>query len=320
MPIEINGLKAEPWIGTMKGVKARVKFKILAPPLRAKTEDGMIEKPLASLSFPATYTMRNQAGGYDVVKYYESKTPLASNRGELSHRYTPEFVMIENGELSVNTKSNPDFYWFMNNQPDNATNPAYDEDERGADARYAKEGRRTPFLFMESEKSTKKKKEAELDFDTLVAKCVTLITDEKEVSNKSAATLYKAYGFGDADELLELEEYSTIRKALVEQAKINPTLFMQKLESSATTLEARVNDCLNKGIIVYEQNGDFNGFIWGVTTIEKKAKAKNICAIEGHQYEERVQLFIDFLRTDAKGIKVADEMKKEIAMFGLTSN
>lgn len=320
MPIEVNGVKAEPWIGNMKGVKSRVKFKILSPPLRAKTEDGYVDKPLASLSFPATYTMRNAQGGYDVVKYFESKTPLAGSKGELSHRYTPEFIMIDNGEVSVNTKASPDFYWFMNNCPDNATNPLYDLDERGAEAKYAIEGRRTPFLFTEVEKSTKKKKDAELDFDTAVAKCISLITNPDEVSDKAASVLYKAYGFGDADELMELEEFSTIRKALVEQAKIDPSLFMKKMESSATTLEARVNDCLNKGIIVYEQNGDFNGFIWGTTQGEKKGKAKNICSIEAGQYEERVQLFLDFLRTEAKGIKIAEEMKKEIAVFGLGQN
>lgn len=320
MPIEVNGQKSEVYVGCTKGIKSRVKFKILSAPLRAQTEDkGVIEKPLSSYSFQATYTMRNASGGHDVVKYFERKTPHTGKQGELSYNYTPEFLMIENGELIVNTKTHPDLYYFLNNHPDCATNPAYDVEEN-REARYNIEGRRTPFTFSEVEKTTKKKKEAELDFDTQVAKCVTLITDEKEISNKAAATLYRAYGFGDADELIDLEEFATMRKALVEQAKVSPTLFMTKMESSATTLEARVNDCINKGIIVYEQNGDFNGFIWGATSAEKKGKGKNICAIEGHQYEERVQLFIDFLRTDSKGIKIADEMKREVSVFGLGQN
>lgn len=321
MPIEINGVKAEPWIGTLKGVKSIVKFKLLSEPLRAQIEGGgVIERPCTSFSFPARYTMRNMAGGYDVVQYFEHKTPNANQSNGISYKYSPEFILIDNGEELVNTKTRPDYYWFLNNCPDNASNPLYDIDERGADAKYAIEGRRTPFTFSEVEKANKKKKTAELDLDMLVAKCITLIGNPEEVSDKAASTLYRAYGFGDADELIELEEFATIRKALVEQAKVNPAQFLSKMESSATTLEARVNDCINKEIIVYEQNGDFNGWMWGKTQTEKKGRWKNICAIEAGQYEERVQLFLDFLRTDSKGIKVADEMKKEIAVFGLGQN
>ena len=212
MPIEINGLKAEPWIGTLKGVKTIVKFKLLSEPLRAQIEGGgVIERPCTSFSFMARYTMRNMQGGYDVVQYFEHKTPNANQTNGISYKYSPEFMLIDNGEILVNTKANPDLYWFLNNCPDNASNPLYDIEERGADAKYAMEGRRTPFTFSEVEKANKKKKTAELDFDTQVAKCITLITDSNEISDKAAVTLYRAYGFGDAEELVDLEEYATIR-------------------------------------------------------------------------------------------------------------
>lgn len=312
MPIEIGGQKQEPYIG-LKGVKKRVTFKVSSAPLRAKTEDGMVEKPLASLSIPASYTRRSLNGGHETVVYYENKTSVPGMKGEINYRYTPPFIEIENGEIMVDTKGKPDLYWFLANHPDNEGNPIYDVESNPQDAKNLLESRRTPFQFFETDRQKRKKNEVAFDKDVEIAKCITLISDSKQLSDRNAVVLYKAFGYADADEMVELDDYTSIRKALVEQAKTDPALFNKKLESAALHLESQVNDAVNKGILVYEQLGTFNGWMWGTTS--KEFKKKEICPILEHQYEERVELLIDFLRTNEKGIKVAQDIKSELLML-----
>jgi hypothetical protein len=313
MPIEIGGKEEAPYLN-LKGVKRRVTFKVATPPLRAKTEEGSVDKPLASLSIPASYTKRNLSGGYEVVKYFENKTPLVGPKGEVSYRYTPEFLTIENGEIIVDTKGKPDFYWALLNHPDNEGNPIYDPEHNPDGYKSLLEARRTPFLFVETDRNKARNNAKAFDKDVEVAKCITIISDENELSNKNAVALYRAYGYADADELLELEDYASIRKALIDQAKGDPKLFNQKMDNAALFLEAQVNDAVHKGVIVYDQAGEFNGWMWA---IEGK-KNKKICPIEAHQFEQRVELLIEFLRTNEKGIKVAKDIKEELLTMKLS--
>jgi hypothetical protein len=314
MPIEINGERQEPYLN-LRGVKRRVTFKVATAPLRAKTEEGYVEKPLASLSIPSTYTRMNQSGGHDVIRYYKNKTPNTGKYGELSYNYTPDFIEIENGEKIVDTKLEPDLYWWFLNNPDTEGNPIYDV-ETNQNAKAFLEGRRSPFLFVETDRNKAKTNAKAFNKDVEVAKCITLISDEDQLNNKNAVALYRAYGYPDADELLELEDYTSIRKALTEQAKVDPKLFNTKMENAALFLEANVNDAVQKGIIAYDQTGDFNGWMWAETSEPKKNK--KICPIEAHQYEERLPLLIEFLRTNEKGIKIAQGIKEELLVMKLS--
>ena len=314
MPIEINGEKKEPYL-SLKGVKRRVVFKVASEPQKAMTEEkGIVLKNLSSLSFLSTYTMRNNNGGFDVVRYYKNKTPNFGKGGELSYNYTPPFLEIENGEKIVDTKIEPDLYWFLLNHPDNEGNPLYDPEEN-SDAKTYLEGRRVPFMFLEADRNKAKKNQVAFSKDVEIAKCISIISDEGELNNKNAVALYRAYGFDDSDELIELEDFTSIRKALVEQAKADPAGFNAKMESAALFLEASVNDAVHKGVIIYDQNGVFNGWLWGATSSEKVGKKKEICPIEATQYDQRVELLIEFLRTHEKGIKIAHEIKVELGLL-----
>lgn len=313
MPIEINGEKKEPYVG-MRGIKKRVTFKITTPPLRAKTEDGIVERPLSSLSVPASYTKRNSNGGHETVKYYENKTPIVSgsNGGEIRYRYTPEFIEIINGEIVINTKDRPDLYYFLLNHPDNESNPIYEESASNPDAKELKGARRTAFQFFETDRDKAKKNTESLMKETQVAGLIQIISDERQLNDKNALALYRVFGYPDADELEELEEYNTVRAALISQAKTNPDLFQSKMDSAALFLEATVNDAISRNMIVYDQLGDFNGWMFPVS--KENPKGKKICPIESHQYEQRIELLMDFLRTDKKGITVAKQLKEDLAI------
>lgn len=310
MPIEKNGEKYEPYLG-LKGVKKQVKFRVSSAPHRAMTEEkGMIEKPLASLSLKCMYTMRNASGGYDNITYYEHKTPQPTMLGGIEHKLTPEFMEIVDGEITINTKDKPDLYWWFLNHPDNRNNPLY-EGEGGKELAEAKRGL---FLFYEVDRDKKKQTSVILSKEVETAKCIALISDKAQLDDKKAVALYRAYGHTDTDELLELGDYEQIRAALILHAKANYEEFNKKVDSAALMLEAQINDAINNAILTYDQNGDYNGWFFS----EDGGKPKKVCPVMPHQYEERVQVLMDYLRTDANGAKWAQKIKAELGIKKVT--
>ncbi len=317
MPIEINGQKSEPYID-LRGLKNRATFKITAAPLKAHTEKGIIEKPLASCSILASYTKINAHGGHDIVRYYKSKTPLpAKNNGEgNNYLYEPNFVMIENGQLNVNTVTDKDLYYFLLNHPNNQSNPAYETDsvqpEQAKLAKLLSEG--VNFLFYEI--NPKKTNKIALELERKKDEAKRIILEAAQLNDKQIVELYKAYNFTDAEELLSVDDYDSMRMALVNQANNDPNGFMAKVESASTFLYARVNDALNKGIIKCEilENQNF-GWNWADAQLAKAKK--HFLEIPSHEYGKKEELLVEWLTTTEKGIKISDQLKQEINLHRL---
>lgn len=318
MPIEINGKQTNVSedIKSYK-LKAYAVFRVLSPPLRAKTEEGMIERAQASSSYPSTYTKMNADGSYDTVRYYGNKTPHVDKNGNTIFKYDTDFVMIENGEIRISTVTNGDLYWWWRNHPHNLSNPAYDKEGKSEAEQFKineiVNNRNVPFEFYEVDKRKGAKGTLALERLREQAKGMVLAEDgdEGHIDEKQLVLLCKAYNMAEVDECIMVGDYDTLRNNLLAQATVDPAGFMKKTESAALGMEATVNDAVALNVIVYDQPDANDGiWAWGTTTTE--IKPKKIMSIPAHQFDEKVQLLMDFLRMDAAGTTVSKRLKSEV--------
>ena len=315
MPIEVNG-KGDGSYSKLEKLKARVTFKILSPPLRAKTSEGVIERPQTSRSIPATYTRQMPDGTHEVVRYYKTKTPMQKGSVVID-QYEPFCVTIEAGEINVSTVTDKDLYWWLLHHPHNKTNPVYDtegKDEAAVNRIVEmKNNRMVPFDFYEVDR--RKSSKTNLDHERLLKKAKEMILaevgEDDYLDDKQVVLLCKAYNMSEVDDCIMVDDYDTLRNGLLEQAKVNPTAFMAKVESSALGIEAMVADAARLGVIKYEQpDAEDGAWFWDkLVTPEKKTQ---ICVVPNAQYGQKEQVLIDYLRFESAGVKTSKKMKEEV--------
>lgn len=315
MPIEINGTDDRKY-ADLKNIKARAIFRVMSPPLRAKTADGYIEKPQASNSFLATYTRLKLDGSHETVQYYKSKTLRPGPHGTQITQYEPMFVMIEGGEMNLSTVTDKDLYWFLVNHPHNKSNPVYDKEADGANAQRIDEllaNRNVPFNFYEVDGKRNAKKNLANERLLEAAKKMVLAEKGQEgyLDNKQVVLLCRAYSMHETDDCIMVDDYDTLRNALLDQVKVDPAEFMKKVESAALGIEAMVADAIRLTIINYDQpEAADGGWYWGATS--KPIEPKKICVVPSEKYSQRETLLVDFLRTDAAGVSISKRMKDEV--------
>lgn len=317
MPIEINGKSDGEYTQLLK-LKARVTFKILSPPLRAKTSEGTIERPQTSRSIPAVYTRQKSDGTHETVRYYKTKTAMPKGNMVVD-QYEPAFVTIEGGEINLSTVTDKDLYWWMLNHPHNKTNPIYDMEDKNDQQKHAitemKNNRTVPFDFYEIDR--RKSSKVNLANERLLEKAKKMILAEEDsedyLDNKQIVQLCQAYSMSEVDDCIMVDDYDTLRNALLEQAKVAPAAFMAKVESSSLGIEAMVANAARLGVIKYEQPDEKDGgWYWDKIAVAVKDKTKPIVVVPNAKYGEKEQVLVDFLRFEAAGVKTTQKMKEEV--------
>lgn len=315
MPIEKGGKEDNEYAGLTK-LKARVVFKILAPPLRARTDQGMIERPQTSSSIPATYTRQLTNGTHENVRYYKTKTQILKGTNMVD-QYNPEFVTIEGGELNLSTVTDKDLYYFLVNHPHNKSNPLYDLEGKNPNEIHTineiVNNRTVPFEFYEVDRRKSSKANLTNERKLEAAKKLILAEegDEDYIENKQIVLLCKAYSMHEVDDCVMVDDYDTLRNSLLEQAKVDPVAFMEKIDSAALGLEAMVADAVKLNVIKYDQPETKDGG-WFWDKVNKPIKPVLIVTVSNAKYQEKEQILIDFLRHDAGGVTISKRMKDEV--------
>lgn len=301
MPIEVNG---NPYTPKFPSAKRFVEFKVSTPPHRAQTDKGEITIPKASLSFPCEYTRINPSTKEtETWRYFKSKGYKVEGNTTVP-LYTPEDIMIEKGAIKVNTLLDPDLYEFLRNDPRNRNAVQYDTELFGRLAEDLVAGRGSDFLFYEV-KETKNSK-ATMANKKRVAELTQLITDDVKLPELTAYALYKTYNLPDSDELYANKDFDVIRERLIAQMEANPTAFEKHLNDAGLTLRARIADAIAFEVLVFDQ------YTWKWNNKLTEKKKKEILKVPPHQFDEKDEVLLDFLRTSKDGMKIAEEIKTEI--------
>lgn len=302
MPIEVNGNPYTPKLGA--NVKRLATFKVSTPPHRAQTEKGEITIPKASLSFPCEYTRINPSTREtETWRYFESKGYKVEGNVTVP-LFTPEDILIERGEIKVNTLLKPDLYEFLRNDPRNRNSVQYDTELYGQMAVDLVAGRNNDFLYFEV-KEAKNSKQKMADKNK-IAELTLLIGDDVKLPELTAYALYKAYNLPDSDELYANKDFDVIRERLVAQMEANPTDFEKKMSDAGLMLRARIADAIAYNVLTFDQ------YTWKWDNRITEKKKKDIVKVPPHQFEEKEEVLLDFLRTSKDGMKIAEEIKTEI--------
>jgi len=303
MPIEVNGELVKQF-QRKEGRKKIATFTVATPPHIAYTDKGQIQLPKTSLSFPTEYTRINpKTQQTETWRYFENKG-LKVEGGVQVTSYTPEDIIIERGQIKVNLISKPDLYEFLVNDPRNQNSEMYDAELYGEVATALFQERRSNFLYQEvKEAKTSKQK---LSDKTKIAEFTLLIQNEERLSDINAYALYKGYNLADSDELYANKEMDVIRERLIGQMEANPAEFEKRMNDAALTLRARIADAVTFNVV------EFKDYTWRWHTRLTDIKKKDIVKVQPHEYNDKEDILLDFLRTSKDGVKFADIMKDEI--------
>lgn len=306
MPIEINGQLSQPWkengfeASLPKSGKAQFRIVRDIPPKR-RTEDGVINVPIPLEMFEPHYTRTTMNNDTQFVRYFKSKNKR-NNLGVVEDVYDPNIITIDGGNIVINTKTDPDLYWFLVNHPKNKTNPLYDKDLNPEANLFIE---KTYGVYLIEEVKQSKDAKAMLEQEEKISNAVAKI---RAYTDNQAKLIYTSIGkFRDADVLERSGDYDSMRIAIIQYMKNNFIKWERLHNDTGVGVRAAIHDAVNLNIIE-AKDGQWQ---WNLTSDEKKKPLILKC----NDFNNKEDELYDFLRTEARGFKYLEEIQKEIGFI-----
>lgn len=249
--------------------------KIFCPPSFNLEPTYLWQNPETGMTEKLTYTT-NYLPGVDGV-----------NMGEVFP------VEIEYGFITVDPTQNDLYYW-LNNHPDNQTNPEYVS---------GKLKPKKPFRFYEVMPDVEAIKF--VDHERIVSKAILMFTDKDTkgwVNDEALMHLAKSYGYGNTANAGRKD----LEKFMLKHVKQNPQKVLNDISSAATEVRSVIADAVTFGIIKF----DLPYVKWVDLSKGKRTANKGIiCQISNGL--DSMDFFVEWLREkDNSG--VFNQMKKEL--------
>jgi len=188
-------------------------------------------------AFETAYVTNDKEGNSEEYRYYKTKSQKGKN-GTNDIRYTPEFVMFENGLLHVNLgdgqNENLDLFQFLMNHP------------RRANSNRGDGVKRPLFYFVDENQEALEyalKKQASSEMDNLLWNPANRLSDDE------LFTIAKALRIHNVEDM----NIERVQTSIEKQCKSNPQRFLnlRKMDDE-TVMRAVIQDAVENNILLFD--------------------------------------------------------------------
>jgi len=299
--IDGKRVSEEDLIERLKDYDKVVTIKLILPGEGRQLSNGktLPQTPLIKIPMRFTVADPNKGGKTVSVIYSEYDEIPLNEHGVVPKDYHPKEYRITKTVAKISKSEKSELLLALALSPYNATNMLYDGRPMNASSQ--------PLFSMPKKGAAAK---ATNNKDGALLKVLNYLTGEKRISDKKASDLYKHY-IGTTDDLIENEDYESIRMKLSDLGKTDPEKFVSIIEDTMYDTKAKVAEAFEKGILVAS---DSRKVTWG-PSVEGRDHKTTIC-----QYgigADKVDFFTEWLtRKDVTG-EVRDCMLNQLDMLAL---